>query len=620
VFERDPNQMTWTRDGKLGASDGTAGNPNGFGCSVALDPDVAFVGADADDAQGPDNGATYVFVRSGSWPANEQVKRLPSGNADGGRYGCAVAAEAGTTLVGAYKDSENQSWAGAAYVLEPPPYWTEKAKLLAHTDRKGDHFSYSAAATFNFAAIGSPDDAENGASSGSVYVFQKEGPNWDWYCKVLPRSGAAGDEFGFATGLTYPEVPIMAVGAPRCDVGGVDSGVVYMFENSAPDWRQTQELAASDASAYDLFGHAVAIEDNRLVIGAPRDPNQGATGGTAYLFTRDPNGLWSQAKRFDGEDPNASDLFGFSVAISGNVGVIGSPGVDHPGKNDVGACYGFSRGPMGIWLRDTGVAPNDLEAGAWFGYSVAIAGDSVLVGAPLADVDGKTDAGLVVAYTRDPNGTWVEDGRFGSPEPNAYDWFGECVRISGDTAVITASGVDAGGENNAGAAYLYERDSNSLTGWSYYATVLPVGGDPGDYFGSSAAIFGEDVLIGSPWAEHGDPGLDFGLGYAFEAFGEDCNGNGICDSRDIYDGTSLDEDENGIPDECEGPCRGDCNCDGWISFADINAFVDAVVNGIYCDDGSNSDMDEDGIVGFSDINPFVALLTGGGIPMECPNP
>ncbi len=103
---------------------------------------------------------------------------------------------------------------------------------------------------------------------------------------------------------------------------------------------------------------------------------------------------------------------------------------------------------------------------------------------------------------------------------------------------------------------------------------------------------------------------------------QDCNNNGVWDSCDIDDATSLDDNGNGIPDECESapePCRGDANCDGQIDFGDINGFVAALVDTIYCDGtGDNADVNASGDVDFADINPFVALLTENPLPITCP--
>jgi hypothetical protein len=105
----------------------------------------------------------------------------------------------------------------------------------------------------------------------------------------------------------------------------------------------------------------------------------------------------------------------------------------------------------------------------------------------------------------------------------------------------------------------------------------------------------ESACDGSPWCD-------------------DCNENGVLDECDIDSGYSSDDNGNGIPDECES-LKGDSDCDGEITFADINWFVDAVTLHTYCDDGSNSDMDGNGSVGFEDINPFVAVVTGAGVPL-----
>jgi len=198
--------------------------------------------------------------------------------------------------------------------------------------------------------------------------------------------------------------------------------------------------------------------------------------------------------------PTASDLFGYSVAVAGNIVVVGVPN-DDTGATDAGAAYLFDA-TTGSLLRT--LANPSQAAGDGFGCSVAIYGSMVVVGAVLNDT-GATDAGA--AYTFDAaTGSLLQT--LANPTPAVHDYFGYSVSVSGSTVVVGSPYADAGA-TDAGAAYLYDAATGSLL-WTL-ASPTPAAYN---YFGTSVAISGSTVVVGSPWNDTGV--TDAGAAYLFD--------------------------------------------------------------------------------------------------------
>jgi hypothetical protein len=203
---------------------------------------------------------------------------------------------------------------------------------------------------------------------------------------------------------------------------------------------------------------------------------------------------------------------------------------------------------------------SDGNGGDQFGFSVAIDGDRAVVGARWDDHNAYR-AGS--AYVLHRSGyLWTEQARLVPADGEALEEFGYSVAIDGDAALIGARWDDDNGYH-AGSAYVFTAEWNS---WSESAKLLAPDGATNDRFGLAVAISSETAIIGA-WGDD-DHGDDSGSAYAFDLIGEDCNENGVCDDRDIANGTSPDVNGNGIPDECE-PCPADVNGDGEVNVLDL---------------------------------------------------
>ena len=158
------------------------------------------------------------------------------------------------------------------------------------------------------------------------------------------------------------------------------------------------KIQASDLEASDIFGNSVAISGDYAIVGAPYEDTGGSSAGAAYIFRRTDTNTWDAGVKIQASVPHANDFFGRSVAISGDYAIVGAYLEDAGGTWDAGAAYIFRRTDTNTWDAGTKIMASDKQAGDYFGISVAISGDYAIVGAPWEDPGGITDAGSAYFY------------------------------------------------------------------------------------------------------------------------------------------------------------------------------------------------------------------------------
>ena len=343
----------------------------------------------------------------------------------------------------------------------------------------------------------------------------------------------ANDYFGYSVAVSGDTV---VIGAPFEDsnatgVGGnqaanssINSGAAYVFTRSGASWRQQAYLKASNTGAGDEFGFTVAVSGDTVVVGAfveassatgvggNQTDNSLAHSGAAYVFTRS-GAAWTQQAYLKASNTGANDVFGYSVAVSGNTVVVGALGeasnasgvggaqTDNSSTQS-GAAYIFTRSGT-TWTQQAYLKANNTGAGDKFGIAVAVAGDTVVVGAPYED-GSATDSGAAYVFSR--NGSlWTQQAFLKASNTGASDLFGEAVAVSGDTAVVGAYQEDSnatgvGGSQsddsatNSGAAYIFTRNE---TAWTQQAYLKASNTGGGDQFGDSVAVSGDAVVVGA---------------------------------------------------------------------------------------------------------------------------
>jgi len=281
VFTRTGD--TWAEQAKLIAADGAAGDQ--FGYCVHLSGDTAIIGANCDDDKGFDSGSAYVFVRTDTtW--TQQTKLVAPDGASMDSFGGEVSISGDTILIGSCFDDDNGFDSGSAYVfVRTDATWTEQAKLLASDGAAEDFFSiYAVSISRDTALIGAAGDDDNGEVSGSAYVFIRNDTTWTEQAKLLASDGVAGDSFGGAVSISGDTA---LIGAGGGDDNGADSGSAYVFARTGTTWAQEAKLIASDGSDGDIFGWDVALDGDTALIGAEWDDDNGANSGSTYVFTNE---------------------------------------------------------------------------------------------------------------------------------------------------------------------------------------------------------------------------------------------------------------------------------------------------------------------------------------------
>lgn len=444
------------------------------------------------------------------------------------------------------------------------------AYIKASNTNSGDNFGYTVAISGNTAVVGAPeefsnsriingDQSDNSAvRAGAAYVFVREGGIWIQQAYLKPSNLDPEDYFGSSVAIFGNTI---VVGASRedSDASGVNgdefsdpsqsfnSGAAYVFVREGVTWAQQAYLKASNPGEGDSFGASVAIDGETILVGAlaedssatgidgDQNDNGNTNSGAAYVFARIGN-TWTQEAYLKAS--NVGGFFGCSVAISGGTAVIGartepsnSTGVDGD-QNDnsaggAGAAYIFTHDGAS-WSQQAYLKASNTQADDQFGHSVAISGETVVVGAYKEDSDSTTfgsdqfsdpsanfDSGAAYVFVRD-GASWSQQAYLKARNTGQWDEFGKAVAISDDTIIIGACSEDSGAtgvdgdflDNNAqesGAVYVYMRGG---TTWTYHSYLKPPNTEAQDEFGNTVSIWGDIALVGAHFEDSAATGIN----------------------------------------------------------------------------------------------------------------
>lgn len=400
---------------------------DGFGNAVALDGSTMIIGAsNKAGASGFPTGAAYLFDAD---TGDQMFRLIPSESFAIDFFGFSVSISGTRALVGAPRPFGHQpTQFGAAYLFDTTT-GVQLDKLESTDNSLADAFGSSVSIDGDFAAIGSPNDSDNGAGSGSAYLFHV--PTGIQFSKLLPDDGAAEDMFGAALAINGNTA---IVGATGDDDNGSVSGSAYLFDVLTGN--QLFKLKPDDGDAGDRFGSSVAISGNIAIVGASGDQDNGANSGSAYLFDTTTGGQLFKLMPSDG---GVEHRFGCSVSISGTTAIVGARGHDDHGQFS-GAVYLFDT-TTGQQTRR--FFSDAISTGDEFGFAASIKGNNAMVGAFQESNDFAND-GTVYLFdisacgASDINGDFTIDtadigilvGQFGTAGPAAD--------INGDGIVDTA--------------------------------------------------------------------------------------------------------------------------------------------------------------------------------------
>lgn len=376
----------------------------------------------------------------------------------------------------------------AVYPLTVDPLLWLEQQVTAHDSAAGDEFGWSVAISGATALVSAQLATVNGRfGQGAVYVFAKANGVWSETQKLTASDGTAGANFGNAVAFRGTTA---FVGAPLADAA---RGAVYVFTESNGTWAQTQRLTTSDGTAEEYFGAKMAFDGTTALITSYATIGGNARQGAVYVFTGS-NGAWSQTQKLVASDGAAADLFGFSVALAGNTALVGANHASVNGNDLQGAAYLFAKSG-GIWSQTAKLLAIDGAADSYFGYSVALSGTTALVGALGVTVNGNQYQGA--AYVFDgTGGAWSQTRKLVASDGAASDYFGTAVALSGSTALVGAGNA----RNQQGAVYVF---SNSGGTWSEVQELVPSDAAGGSDFGKTLALDGMAALIGAPYGAIG---------------------------------------------------------------------------------------------------------------------
>jgi hypothetical protein len=334
--------------------------------------------------------------------------------------------------------------------------------------------------------------------------------------KLVPNDPVDNGSFGIAVAI---DGAYALVGAPGEDGSGANSGAAYLFlqsQGGLDGWGQIKKLVASDAAAGDVFGVSVAVSGDYALVGADGEDGTGSERGAAYLFYRNQGGAdnWGEVKKIVASDAGNNDMFGYSVAINGDYLVVGADGEDGAGT-DRGAAYLFYRNQGGAdnWGQLFKLTADDALDSNRFGYRVDIDGDFIAVGSPYSAGAG-TNRGAAYLFYRNQGGAdnWGQFRKILPGDPANDVWFGSALSIDEDLLVIGSAWDDTGGTNR-GAAYLFSRNQGGADNWGQIKKLTASDAQNDDFFGFDVKVAGDFVVVGALFS--GGGGTERGQVYLF---------------------------------------------------------------------------------------------------------
>jgi hypothetical protein len=499
-----------------------------FGASVAVSGNTVLVGAPGQNLvllphlSVPQYGVALMYNLATGGPP---TSLFPSASQFGAevqayqKFGASVAVSGNTVVVGAPGNPANSPCLSAnAYVFDtttgaltsmlvspnyPPAVATELEPSVA-TD-----FGYVIAVSGNTVVAGAPGESALSNYAGDAYVFNAATSALT-STLTSPNAQAQG-AFGTSVAVSGEWVAVGAPGETDSDTGTPLAGIVYVFGVFGASCNPPFTLTSPNPTANPYgggFGSSVALSGNTLVVGAPAETAQGYAAGTppgygasgnVYVFDLATGG---PPTTLISPNVQLAGYFGSSVAVSGNTLVVGAPDETAPGNVGVGNAYVYNL--ASLTSPPITLNPSYTEYGGNFGESVAVSGNTVVVGAPgedaeLINVGPVQDAGDVLVFNVASGGaTQTQD--LTSPHAIYGGDFGGSVALTGNTLVVGAPGEAANGYGspgfaNSGNAYLYE---NIATPFPSPTTLTSPNVQLAGYFGSSVAVSGNTVVVGAP--------------------------------------------------------------------------------------------------------------------------
>jgi hypothetical protein len=431
-----------------------------------------------------DNGALLVSSLEKAAGVNCAASTNPTGNPRAG--GDWILETDGIDVANEYFNRERLG-------TYPGLLWNDEKKITAAADASWfAYFGRSVAISGDYAIVGAEyeDDGEYTAA-GAAYIFHNVDGTWTRQAKFTGEASA--NYFGYSVAISDSYA---IVGAPGYDLSSTDMGAVYTYRNDSGEWKSAGILRPGRKN--ERVGESIAISDGYIIIGIERATYGALYGGKALIYARNDSGSsWVQkCLPLTASDQEDYDVFGSSVAISGDYAIVGAEREDTGGEN-AGAAYIFHNddGDWTEWTEKAILKASTPAAGSYFGSSVAISGDNAIVGAQREATGTIRDTGAAYIFHNE-NEDWTEKVKFKTLNPVTNDYVGESVAISGDYAIVGAQRQD----DSRGAAYIFHNGDGE---WTKQTELTASDSAEGDNFGSSVAISGGYAIVGAKYEDTG---------------------------------------------------------------------------------------------------------------------
>lgn len=382
---------------------------------------------------------------------------------------------------------------------------SESQTLSSNPVSLGAEYGHSVALSAGTLAVGAWMDPTTGYQHGSIHIYVDVGGTWTFQQKIVEPF--QGSQYRLGENLAL-QGDRLAVGSSWDAQDQYQSGAVRVYERVGSTWSQVVKLKGTNVAYNRNLGRSIALDGDTIVAGASYECCATSPAGNAYVFRR-VGGTWTQEAMLSGVGTGASDAFGHAVAIDGDRLVVGQPGLGYAGGNTRGSVHVFTRSGS-TWTQSQRIEGPSTGSHHFFGQSVALAGSTLVVGVPGTPAPGGTQSrsGRVDVFEL-VAGSFVPVATLAANDASENDRFGESLALDADVLVVGAPGYEYA--SGLGGAYVFERNAGV---WSLRTKLVSSIRSSGGELGTSVAVDGTDVAVGSPRSDL--PVTDTGWALTYE--------------------------------------------------------------------------------------------------------
>lgn len=384
-----------------------------------------------------------------TWAQIDEIPLLPNNGASNDVFGTAIDISGDFIAVGApLKNNGNQSNTGEVYIYQKNGTdWNLMTSVTASDREADDRFGSSVSIDGNNLVVSAPFDDDIANSSGAIYIFNYDGTNWNEVVKITDPALQANDEFGHDVSIKGDWI---AVGVPKDDDLNPNSGAVWLYEFDGTNWGYHSTLTSTFTEfGEELFGYSVSLSGTRIAIGSPLDDDAATDAGNAFIYDYDGTN-WNFTEKITPSDGGNSFSYGFDLELDTDQLIVGAYG-GNPALLSAGGAYIYQFDGTN-WNEQQIIFPSDATQDDWFGYKVGIDGQTAIMSA-INDDDNGTSSGSVYIFRYDQT-EWIREFKVTNNDGNNGDEYGNAIAIDGLDFTVGAYKRDISG-SNSGKAYAY---------------------------------------------------------------------------------------------------------------------------------------------------------------------